>query len=536
MPTIDRTPDQEWQNYHATRQFVVAESYRFVGDAAPHPDGPSRFKETAHTIMAHLADLRGSANAGIIGSAWSLSELLGCTARQLDTTELDGFSWVEAPHLHHRSRLKPREAVFVNGGMTWKGLVDNIERDKQSPRSIFTCGSYLAQSIAGSVGTSTGGSRLGYGGVQNQVRGMHLVTGAKSSVWIEKRNDPILGHVAADFADTIIRDDDVFEDALVHLGGMGVVNGLVLETAPLDRFTMLKVQKDVDAVWLERVRDGKFDAIAAWLGFNVAPAYYEIQIDPFGWDSSPAIHTMYFPTQDVTAPLLPTPNVPVAELLGSLAKQLATLPWAPRGIAAPGFVVDCGDVSQALADLFKFYSGCLMRPTTPEDSGAQTWGKLHDVPPAPEEKALIYTAAFAFSRHDIVRALLTACAAVAGRPRQFLYTLRFISDGAGSMAFAHYPESVVLDFEGLKVSPQVAADSRRSLDLAQAALQDAGIRFSPHWGKLGNIDAAGIEREFGPSTEGTSRLARWMQTRLDLLTSDGERLLWNDALVKWRLI
>lgn len=536
MSGVEHEQEREWWNYHRTRHFIVADSYRFVGDTAPHPDGPTRFASTCRTIFGHLATLGGPANVGMIGSAWSLSELVGCEARQLDTAELEGVSWVETPHLHHQSRLSPREAVFVGGGTSWKALVEHVECDGQSPRSIFTCGSYLAQSIAGSVASSTGGSRLGYGGVQDQVIGLHLITGSEESVWLERRSDPVLGHVAATFADRVIRDDAIFEDALVHLGGMGLVNGLVIETAELEYYTILKTRKPVDVTWLAWVRDGNFDAVAQWLGISDRPVYYEVQIDPFDWDASPAIHTMFFPARNASAPLLPTPNIPVAELLGTLAGQLARRARAREAVPEPSAIIDCNDVGQALADLFRFYAECRVRLTNPGESGGQTWGQIHSLDPAPEEKALIYSAAFAFPREDFARALPAVCAAVRGRPRRFLYTLRFVSEARGSMAFAHFPESVVLDFEGLKITPDVEKDSRFSLDLAREALREAGIRHAPHWGKLGEIDPGEVERVYGSSQDPASRLSRWRRSRDYLLGEEGRRLFWNDALARWGLV
>lgn len=543
MADIVLERDRAWSNYHETQAFTVAEHYRYIRGNAPAPDGPALFGTSAQRLCEHFGALAGADAAGLLGRAWSLSDIVGNPARQLELDQLDGIAWVEGAHLHHRTRLAPRQAVFVGGGATWKQVADFVENDRQSPRTIVTSGSYLAQSVAGSFGTATGGSRLGYGGVQNQIIGIHFANGPGRSIWVERASDPVIGHVAADFCDTVIRNDGVFEDALVHLGGMGLVNGVVVETAAPARFTMLKMTKPVDTTWLSWLQAGNYDGIAAWLGYPHSPVYYEVQVDPFAWDRTPAIHTLYFPAEEplIDTPAPTRPNIPVAELLGNLGWAIArtdhgAMPFKAQPDTAPHDGPDpawCQDVRNALADLYAYYGTCLITPMTPQQSGAQTWGQLHATPPAPSQKALIYSAAFAFSQDQLLRALPIMSKAVEGRQRHFLFTLRFTRGAAGTMAYARFPRSVVLDFEGLKVTPEITAACEESLTLIHRALRSGRIAFSPHWAKLGPIDPATIARGFGPEIDPESPVARWKVTRDLLLGAEGKRLFRNPALERW---
>lgn len=546
MADIVLERDRAWTNYHETQAFTVAEHYRYVRGNAPAPDGPALFGASAQRLCEHFGALSGGSGAGLLGRAWSLSDIVGNPARQLELDQLDGIAWVEGAHLHHRTRLAPRQAVFVGGGASWKQVADFVENDRQTPRTIVTSGSYLAQSVAGSFGTGTGGSRLGYGGVQNQVLAIHFANGPGRSIWVERDSDPVIGHVAADFCDTVIRNDGVFEDALVHLGGMGLVNGVVLETAPPARFTMLKMTRQVDAAWLSWLQAGNYDGIAAWLGYDSSPVYYEVQVDPFAWDTTPAIHTLYFPAEEALVETpekgfdMALPNVPVAELLGNLGwalsrKSAAAMPQGLLSDPPPPGAAWCSDVTNALADLYAYYSTCLVTPVTPQQSGAQSWGMLHSTPPAPSQKAMIYSAAFAFSQDQLVRALPIMCKAVEGRPRHFLFTLRFTRGAAGTLAYARFPRSVVLDFEGLKVTPEIATACEESLTLVHRALRSGRIAFSPHWAKLGPIDPETIARGFGPEIDPESPIARWKVTRDLLLGAEGRHLFRNPALERWGL-
>jgi hypothetical protein len=536
MSGIDHSTARQWSDYHMTRRLDVADVYAFRSEVAPHPDGPTRLAETAATLKEHVATLSGPAAVGVLGAGWSMNDIIGSSDRLLYTSELTGVSWVEAHHLHHQSRLKPREAVFVAGGTTWQALVDQIENDPRDGRSILTCGSYLQQSIAGSVATSTAGSRIGVGGVQNQVLGIHLVTN-EGSAWIERGSDPVIGHVAVDFADRVIRDDRLFEDALVHLGGMGIVNGMVIETTPRDLFTVTRVTMTVHSDWLEWVRDGDFARIANWLGQYDVPVYYEVQVDPFALFASPALHTMYFPARNAStksAALAPAPAMRVNDALASLGAIIASggrHDATSKASRCPD--ADCGDPTAALADVFRYYSCCYFEDVPA--SGPQTWGQIHGHPPAQDRQGVVFSAAFAVDRAHIDRSLPTICDAARGRPRQFLYTLRFVSGAAGTMAFQTFEDTIVIDFEGLKATPDMEHESSISLGMAHDALTRAGLQFRGHWGKLGSPDAAKVAADFGSAAVGGSPASRWIQARDQLVPAASRPLFRNDALIRWDL-
>jgi hypothetical protein len=539
MSRISHKSDQPWNNYHKTRGFSVHDEYRFEPDPLPHPDGPTRWAETAATLKAHLATLAGKGPAGTLGTAWSLNDLVGNSDRTVFLDQLGGRSWVEPHHLHQASRFGVGEAVFVGGGTSWAALVDFIEHASPA-RSILTCGSYLSQSIAGSVATSTAGSRLGKGAVQNQIVGMHLVTAADESVWIERRTDPVLGHVAVDIADRVIRDDDLFADALVHLGGMGLVNGLIVETVPCDLFSISKWTVPVDQQWLTWLRKGDFASIAGWLGRAGNPAYYEVQVDPFDLFKTPALHTMYFQEDPESrdAPVPETAEIARASRVHDAIAHLDALLAGPEAAAATppltaapgrcGGSFDCNDPRNALTDLYNYYSCCFF-----EDIGIsalQSWGQIHSQPPNSSREGNVFSSAFAVKRDDIEHSLLAISGAASGRPRHFLYTLRFVSNAAGTLAFQQFPESVVIDFEGLKPTPEIELLTAESLRLAHMALDTARIEYRVHWGKLGSPDAAKILADYGGG------VARWKAARTRLLGTDPDPALQNDALIRWKMV
>ena len=524
MPHIDYAALGGWENYHASVQHAVKEhgSYRKSGSTAA--DGPAAFAESTPALLAHIAKaiaLRTS--PGVLGATWSWSEIAGNPALQLGTAELSAIFAAEARHLHSHSSYMPDYCVFVGGGVT---LSDLVSWSEQRDRSIKTCGSYLGQSIAGAMATSVNGSALGYGGFQNQICGIHLLVGQSSSVWVERQSKPALADkVALSFADRIIRDDAIFEDCLVHLGAMGIVNGVLFELVDKDAFVAVRLKQRVDKSWAKDLEAGEFDKVAAVMGVTGELAYYEVQLDPYDPYGKDALHTFYVrETGAVASAHVPAPMRTVLD-----------------GLAALFDNIEKDDEPELPPDFFDYYAATRFEET-PVDApkSTQSWGELHAAQPASDTHGIIYSAALSIDRNrlaDTLAATSTAMMAVlnSGPPetrlRHMITTLRFVSGAAGTMAFTHQDDAVVLDLEGIKFSPA----SIRAAAESCAALDGVDIAYCHHWGKSIPGDPMWVNREFGV-TNVKRPLERWRATRAALLDPAAAAVFTSPALLRWRVL
>jgi hypothetical protein len=504
---IEQLGPNGWQNYHENLGHEVAAQAKVRRDGTT---GPAAFAAAAAVLKTYLATaLAAGTQVAPTGSSWSLSEIVGDPARQLDTAELDSLAFADADDLHPDSALDPGACVFAGGGAAHWQLSTFAE---SAGWSLKTCGSYLGASVAGAIATGVNGSALGYGAVQNQVRGLHLVTAPDRSVWIEPAHTPALSDATAlTFADVVIREDEAFADALVHLGAMGLVSGVLVEMVPVAAYSVVRRKLAVDNAWVAALAAGDFRAVSTLCGRDAEPAYYEVQLDPFAMFESPALHSLYHregaPSDFESAYKLSR----VIDSLGSF--EGTRTPW--KSGEQPS--------EPPLPDLFAAYAARIFKeiPANQAPRPTRSWGGLHADPPNPEFRGQAYSGAFAIARADLPAALATMSAAMqnflaqlpAGQKfRHLIYTLRFVTGAAGTMAFCNQPESVVIEIEGIRASPLTKAAAQ----LTCVALATAGIPFNLHWGKLIEvpIDA---ERNYGPSSDPTSRLARWRGTRDRLL-------------------
>jgi hypothetical protein len=158
----------------------------------------------------------------------------------------------------------------------------------------------------------------------------------------------------------------------------------------------------------------------------------------------------------------------------------------------------------------------------------------------------LYNASFAVKREEIAAIMPLLCAAVEGLTPTFLFTLRFVSNASGTLAFTRFPESCVIEIDGFSRNAPIfgphygdvivegARRMRACLGGGNAAQRS--FDYSMHWGKLGNLDRTKVWADFGaPGTPG-SRIDRWCKTRERLLTPEFAAVLWNKALVDYGLI
>ena len=607
MPTISYDAFASWSNYHLTlgpkSPVGMTQGLRVEEAGRVHADNPPRFhgieqfagsgellRNHIHHVLEQMAikaadpvnTLALPYAVGLVARGWSFAALIGNPTSQLDCLGLTGCTVIEAGDRHPDCDVPGGHLAMAGGGTRLRALLDWAAT--LTPRlTVPTSGTHLGPSLAGVVGTASHGSRLRFGGVQNMVRGMHLITGSLEHVWLERRSAPVLTDAAVGklvigthAPIRIVRDDDIFDDALIHLGGMGIVNCMAIELVTDDTFGLLMRNAAVGPQWLDDAAQGEFDTIAAWLGGDAPPAFYEVTLDPHAWDGAHALHTMYLPTTALTptgeAAAIVRPADAVARLANSFS--LSTLiehgidPAAEheRLVADPAAVV--GEEvpmrlfvpGTATTSVFDYYRELAKFDTPPPSGKAYRWSELHSDEISGGLPGALYNASFAIERTRLPDAIPAICHAVKDLPKLFVFTIRFVSEPSGTLAFTRFEENAVIEIDGLSELACMVAIARlhaagnpdpdierklfalrmvleQGAMAVRAALDAASIPFSMHWAKLGNLDKPKVYADFGdPVSDPHSSIMRWRETRDALLGPEGRALFWNDALIDYGIL
>ena len=233
LPDTIRPRDIDvWVSWHRNIKQPIAGYFDIANvNKAPSLDGHKRLVET---IQVLLNEARNRAlQVRPFGGTWSFSHVAASPGWMVDTAYLNWVFPMGGDILAGAYAGKTDELFFVQSGTKISQLNRIIEKDYK--RSLNTSGASNGQTIAGAIATGTHGSAIDQGSLQNHIVGMHMVTGPSRHVWIERASDPATEatRFAGMLGAELIRDDDIFNSALVSFGCMGFVAAVMLKTVPL---------------------------------------------------------------------------------------------------------------------------------------------------------------------------------------------------------------------------------------------------------------------------------------------------------------
>lgn len=533
-----------WHNQHRTIEREITDWRAPVAGGGANP-----FDRFAALAQAYGAIPGACTGPGIItlGTAWSFSALLAGQATTIATDAMGAIQRLSAAQAAPSPGNPGGAMVLVGAGTKLRDLNFALEgRHGPDDLSIRTSGSYDGQSLAGLIGTGVHGSRLGFGAFQNQVRGVHLVTGPGQSVWIEPGPQPILDPaiVAAISTRPPIYDADVFAATQVHLGGLGIVSAVLFEAAPFCLFDVVKTMKRLTRADIAMLAAGDFAGFARACGRDARPDFVEVVCDPFTpWSGEgidpvfeslhAAMITFYFA---VPAAATTAIDRAASRTVAPARQSLDTLLDAVLGHEA------IEGLDHLVEDAFDLFPPGLFYPLLAHSYQSEcgvtrmSWGKAngHYTPRTigPVEIPL-HNDSFAVPRDRLPETLGRIGAAFREQGGGHLvFTLRFVSGAQGLMAFTRFPETAVINVDGIRTGRSHEAAVR----MLAALERDPAIPFSQHWGKMGNITAARVIREFGdPAAPTLTPARRWRLARERLLDPAMRTVFASDALRAWGL-
>jgi hypothetical protein len=224
-----------WSNWSGDVQFTATEYWEPAHSAPEINDGLEQLVE----VVARATEEDQSLHA--IGSGWAFEDVAKSddwvvSLRNLDR-QLDyvlgngGAALTDAWRGRQRDPNGARALVHVEAGIRIATLSELL--DSQG-LAMPTLGGANGQALAGVISTSTHGGDWQQPPFPDLVKAIHLVTDGGQELWIERATDPITSDdrlrpvLPCNEAD-IVRDDRVFDAALVACGRFGVLYSFVLE-------------------------------------------------------------------------------------------------------------------------------------------------------------------------------------------------------------------------------------------------------------------------------------------------------------------
>ena len=502
---------QPWAGVHVTHRTTVAEIYNIdnVGRQGRLRSGWEMFREAGEELDDLIRRARDAGKRILpIGAGWALSKINITDGWLVNTKQLNGCFDVSDKYFDAAYPAeRRRNLVLAQTGVQIAELntfLELLPRNEGDLRAIQAAGIGNGQTVGGSVSGNTHGSQLTYGAMPDFVAGLHIATGSGQTLWIERQSKPVMNQ---DFVHKIgarlIRDDDIFNAAVVSFGTFGIIAALAVETAPIYQLEFPPIADISYGDLKQKLQDFAAGTIPQDL------YHYEFIFDPF---------TRTQMAMEASARKVPfKPGVPTPK---------------PRWIIRDGRGFAPGiNILRAFGLL-----RALVPPRVLTGIEYKRYRKVALLDNVRGSPGQIYTSsiyylegyiesAFAVSIQDAAATIDIASQVTQELRLPSVYQVRLCRASTGTLAFTQL-EPIAAVFELGMIHDKRFAEFERRLD---EAFRKAGIRYTMHWSKNSGIHPDKLAYMYGGE-----KVESWKASRRAVFGNDANlmKLFESDAMVE----
>ncbi|MBC7571573.1 MAG: FAD-binding protein [Spirosoma sp.] len=469
------------------------------------PNGQAAYRQTTANFQwliqhAQTNGLRLRA----IGKNWSFTKVAVTNGGMVDTDALmQTFTLLDtmvAPDWLNAGN-RADNLFFTECGTTIHILEQLLEA---RGKSILASGGSNGQTIAGATSTGTHGAAFDFGAVHDSIRGLHIVCGPDRHVWLERASQPVASTAFTNWLGVteVLRDDALFNAAVVSFGSFGFIHGILLEVADL---FWLKSYRSLSMRYTAGIRqamthcdfstidDGQEDEQKLNLPPETSDAsryHFQIIINPHQFDLTGADQQR---------------GVYVRMLDKHRTRPPGNKPEAPAGFT---YGDDTLGVIQKLLD--NLPAGALIPPLVnflyPQALDKETgWvGTLKDFFGSTNVRGKASSAAIGVDAQDSPQLLAEIMALNKQKAFPGLLGLRWVKRTPATLGFTRFPITCVLELDGV--------DSDRTNEFLTKVwnrLDQLGMTYTMHWGKVNfGLTPDRLRRMYGPDRVDAWRIAR----------------------------
>ncbi|HZE84963.1 MAG TPA: FAD-binding protein [Puia sp.] len=499
MKTI-KTGLSSWQNKHETFVQKIKDLYELGNDPVLGPlDG---YNDTTKGLQGLIAEaIANNVPLRALGSGWSWAKI--ATAEDgimIDTKPLNMIFDISKQSVVPEYKGDINKLFLAQCG---NGVWEISKFLKTRSLSLKTSGASNGQTIAGVTATGAHGSAFDVGAVQDFVVGLHIIVSPTRHIWLERASYPVASaSFIKNFNTELVRDDELFNAALVSFGSFGIIHGVMIETEEIFLLETYMSRMPFDASLRQIMQTLDFSTAKLPYG-NERPYHFAVSVSPYDPDNLAYVTTMY--------------------------KRPYRLGYAPparnlNGIG-PGDDAPCfiGKITQAIPALVpglvnKLLAGNLTPYT-------KQFGILSEIFDNTTLHGKLLSAAIGIPITHVNKAtdLLLGINKTNG-PFCGLFAYRFIKKSKATLAFTRFDYTCVIELDATFSDETYAFYSA-----VWKKLETEGIPFTFHWGKVNELDPVRITNMYGASADS------WIAARNKVLDKDTRKVFTNAILQQWGL-
>ena len=517
MATTKITERQRWDTLHKNGpfdlKFFLSTRLEKKGNM---PSGIDRYNDAATEIRKLLKEALDK-NEGFraIGSKWSMSSIAHHKERMHFNSFMNLKFPVLATEIHPDSNYLQENLFFLQCGNQIKEISLFLQ---DLGKSLKTTGASNGQTIAGCISTGVHGSAIDVGSVQDYVVGLNLIIGPnpKDVIYLERHTKPALSNVLPDKINaTVIRNDALFNAALVGLGSFGFIHGVLIEAEDqflLSRYVR-KIHKET-ALELAKTLDFKnttfkIPSEVDAQGDPLRPYHYKVFINPYGNEDKYVVEALYKKKFD---PLYKEKHGdPIPFMKEFVYRDLIYL---------------LIKISERFPKAIPKFVKALNKTILPKED-EKIVGRLSEIFWDAGYQGRAFACSFGVDHKDSVKALevLSQLTKDEG-PIPGIFAMRFIKKSDALLAFSKFPFTCMIEIDGIqwKKSKKLMSLEEYTKRMIEV-LRENDILFTIHWGKNADWGFPKLaEHMFQDDAE------TWMEHRSALLSKGMAKVFSNDFL------
>lgn len=485
------------------------------------PSTVNRYNDAAKEIQRLIAEAAlNDEGFRSIGSKWSMSSIAHQKERMHFTSNMNISFSISQPNIHADSQYKAENLFLLQCGNEIKEVSAFLE---SKGKSLKTTGASNGQTIAGCISTGVHGSALDVGAVQDYVVGLNLITGPNPEdiIYLERHSRPALNDkIPNKLNATVIRNDDLFNAALVGLGSFGFIHGVVIEAE--DRFLLKryvrKIKKETALKLAETLdfanSDFKIPEELDANGMGKRPYHYKVFVNPYSNETEYVVEAIY--KKDYDPEYKQKHGDPIPFMKEFIYRDLIYL------------LIKISEKFPKVIPLFiKGLNNAIMPEETKDGEKKDIVGKLSEIFWDAGFQGRAFACSFGVDHKDSKKALevLTKLTRDEG-PIPGIFAMRFVKKSDGLLAFTKFPVTCMIEIDGIqwKESDGIMSLEKYSERMIEV-LQANNIPFTIHWGKSAQWGFPNlVQHMYGANAD------KWMEIRSALLSSEMAKVFSNKFL------
>lgn len=485
-------------------------------------DPLSQYTKCTENLQWVIADaMNKHFNLRAMGSGWSLSKVAVSDDAIVNTKNLrhkfslpiDNFdgSYIE-------SGGRPENHIFLQCGNTIIKINEYLERRLRPAKSLRASGGSNGQTIVGAFSTGTHGAALNFGALSEMVLGLHIVTGPDRHVYVERASRPVTSSVFHQKlgVSEVIRDDNLFNAALVSFGSFGIIHGVLLEVE--DRFLLeqklLRVPFDEN---MERaVTQCDFSAIQHYLKYPLS--------DPD--------HTLYHFEMAINPHDFEYNSVEMGVYIRSMYKTYSTdLPRRDPIETKYTYGDDTLGLIQAVLNSVETSVGFVNRALIPKlvnalfavayDRPDEATGTIGETFNSTKFRGKLFSAAFGIEMKNVRKVTDLILKVNKETKLAGVMAYRFLKGTQAMLGFTKWERSCVLELDGADAS----VNYQFMKEMAKG-MEDASINFTLHWGKINRL----MDRRLLDYMYGAANVHEWKRQRSRIMLPAIQKIFNNEFM------